>query len=56
MNITVDVNLWFLISLCLFCILAGLIYGVSAKRRLERDRPRPLDLDQIRQYERERRY
>jgi hypothetical protein len=48
MDITVDVNLWFLISLCLLCILAGLIYGIASRRRLERE--------QARLYDRDRRY
>jgi uncharacterized protein YneF (UPF0154 family) len=48
MDISINVNLWFLISLCLFCLLAGLIYGVAVRKRIEQE--------QLRQYDKDRRY
>ncbi|HEX7736995.1 MAG TPA: hypothetical protein VF458_19275 [Ktedonobacteraceae bacterium] len=43
MDVTLSVNLWFLISLCLFCALAGVIYGVTVRRRHERELSRYYD-------------
>jgi hypothetical protein len=38
MNITVSFNLWFMVSLCLLCMLAGMIYGVAASGRRDQNR------------------
>lgn len=55
MDINLTVNVWFLVSLCLLCVLAGLIYGIRSKKRIERDHISQPEM-QGPQYDRDRRY